>query len=172
MLRSKRFNFFVAISVVAIGLLLFVNVGFVAVYHVSKMRWYQQQLDAKEGETTVTLRLTFEEFENGRVKEHEWKINGEMYDARSIEADSNGVTMIAVHDEHENKLLKILTAGFRHDGRGNNALRDWVKALFNVGLPESRFFILHVENFVVLFFPHRLVTPQLYSPAIERPPLV
>lgn len=171
MQHSKRFNFFTAISIVTICVLLFVNVGFVAMYHVSKMRWYHQQLEERENESTVTLRLTHEQFETCRVKEHEWKIDGEMYDARSFETDSNGVTMIAVHDEHENKLLEMLTAGFACDDEDENSLCDWVKIFSHPGLTESRFTIQIISFYTALQFSLDSISLQFYSASIERPPL-
>lgn len=171
MQQRKRFNFLTVVSFITIGVLLFVNVGFVAVYHVSKMRWYHQQLEAKENEETVTLYLTHEQFESCRVKEHEWKIDGEMYDMRSYESTGSGVVMIAVHDEDENELIAILTAGFDYEDDESSPIKQWLKVFNQPAVATSQHFVAHI--FFNAEIKHAIIIcrSHLHENLVDRPPL-
>lgn len=154
----------------ALALLLFVNVGFVAVYHVVKMNWYHQQLVEKPGEETVTLHLTKAEFENCRTKRYEWKINGESYDMRSYTVSDSGVTVIAVHDMYEHELMNILTAGFTNeDDQPSQPVHHWVKVFTSPALMVEKLAVQCFSycidvKFIIAIFYSRLHNPELIDP--------
>ena len=172
LLNSSRFNKNALVALLAIGLLLFVNVGFVAVYHLAKMRWYQQQLVSKPGEETVTLHLTKEQFYNG-TKEYEWKIDGESYDMRSFTETDSGVTVIAVHDPYEHQLINILTAGFRggNENQSTKPFQDWVKLLASPFIPVQNLLIRIFPRSTDFVFATKAFCSVLYFPELIDPPL-
>jgi hypothetical protein len=172
-LKRKLFDVGISemIAVTLIAVMIFTAIGFVITYHVKKFNWYAQQLEAKEGEHTLTLRLTQADFENALVKKHELLIAGEYYDVRSVKKVNDKLEVIAIHDKHEKKLMNILTKSLQDDGsEASQPLHQWLKISFMPALLTKSFQIFYYTLESKIIFGNIFIYEHSYLELVVKPP--
>jgi hypothetical protein len=169
----KRYNLVSIVAMLMVVLTLFSGIGFIVVYQVKKIVWYQQQREAKEGENVVVLHLTKAEFKSALVDEHELLIQGDWYDIRSVKHDDGHMIVTAVHDEHEKSLLSSLTDALVDDGESkSSAFQQWLKVLQTPALATKVFeFRFHLRP-AILIYQVAAIYERTHSGSLLKPPCV
>jgi hypothetical protein len=92
-------------------LLLANGLGFYVFYfielHQIKMEM-RESLKAYPDEKLEILTLSYEEYQNAKVEEGEIKVRGKMYDVARISQTGEIVTVLCLHDAHEDNLANLL----------------------------------------------------------------
>jgi mRNA-degrading endonuclease RelE of RelBE toxin-antitoxin system len=90
---------------------LFINSAGFYVYYVLQLQKIhaemREQLKYLPKDQLEVLHLSYREFLDARVDDHEVKVNGKMYDIARVEKSGDRITVYCVHDELEDNFLAL-----------------------------------------------------------------
>lgn len=118
--------------------------GLLVVYELQLVsaRWKMHQAMEKFSHPVSILRLSSAQYQLCKVGDDELRVNGKMYDIRSIQFQGDSVTIAAIHDEAESKIVqKVGNILFQLNTDGSNIARSVADTLSYVYLVPDHYFI-------------------------------
>ncbi len=118
--------------------------GLLVVYELQQVaaRWKMHEAMEKFSHPVSVLRMSSAQYKLFKVGGDELRINGKMYDIRSIQFHGDSVTIIAIHDEAESRIVqKVGNILFQLNTDGSNIARSLADTLSYVYLVPGHYFI-------------------------------
>jgi hypothetical protein len=158
-----------------LGFVLFQGAGWVLMWQWQQQKavFLAQKAILKKEKPLESVTLTRDFFDKIRIKPHEIRLDGRMYDFEKIEYRGDSVRLELYHDTHEEALYHVLAGVFSNDDTSGTHrfpywLTHWTLAPFLV--PEALFWSIqvHLAPPDVIFMIMALV--QQAAPGCCSPP--
>jgi hypothetical protein len=145
------------------------------VWQVKIEAFHERNWDKETTDEAVQMALTYDEFEQGRINEHEVRIDQKIYDIRQIEWGAEKVELMVVYDEEEQSILNQI-AGFFSPRTGRDHTSPGILPILFLYYQQPQVFRFYLPvpireiNYAVTPDYHSFA-PVTVSPPPERTPV-